>query len=199
MAKHDWETIRREYIETTNNEDRPSLQSLASKYGVSFSHIQRICAKEKWVEQSKIYARKLNDERVSQKVTSLASEQTKFDADILIVARGLQRQIIGHINTSIQQKVFLEPKDISSLTGSLLSIQRIGRTALDLDTWTNDKLVNEGLKRGFIISDLRHQSSHGSANAVSDRQDGEAEIAFSDILGDSEYISAPAPERDQQV
>ena len=41
--------------------------------------------------------------------------------------------------------------------------------------------------------------NENESNGERDQQDGEAEIAFSDILGESENISAPASERDQQV
>lgn len=185
MAKHDWEKISKEYIEAPSDEARPYLEDLAKKHNVSLNYIQQKCAKDKWVEQSKIFLRRVSQESKQEKVTSLAGEQTRFDSDILIVARALQGQIVGHLNQAKQSKALLPPKDISQLTTSLSTIQRIGRTALDLDTWTPDKVVNEALKLGFIVTDPRINTSDSRANGEGDRQDA-TESAFSDILAKTE-------------
>jgi hypothetical protein len=119
-------------------------------------------------------------------VSSLAGEQTKFDTDILTVARSLQNQIIAHLNESARkQKIFKEaiaakreitpdmgdvlmsPKDISLLSGSLSTIQRIGRTVLDLDSWTPDKIVNEALKLGYLLTDPRTLTSDTGSDGKS--------------------------------
>jgi hypothetical protein len=157
--KHDWDKISREYIEAISEDIRPSLDSLAKKYGVSFGYIQQKCAKDKWVEQSKMFLRRVSEEAQSQKITSLASEQTKFDADILIVARGLRRQITGHLTRSINTSELIEPKDIGSLTNSLATIQKIGRTSLDMDSWTPEKILNEARRLGFLLTDPRTLTS----------------------------------------
>lgn len=183
--KHDWDKISKEYIEAPSDDLRPSLVALAEKYGLSRQYLEKKCSKEKWVEQSKIFLRRVSQESKQEKVSSLAGEQTKFDADILTVARALQGQIIGHLNQAKQSKTLLPPKDISQLTTSLSTIQRIGRTALDLDTWTPDKVVNEALKLGFIVTDPRINSSDTSEDRQGDRQDA-TESAFSDILAKTE-------------
>ena len=190
--KHDWDKISREYIEAVSEDVRPSLESLAKKYGVSFGYIQQKCAKDKWVEQSKIFLRKVFEESQSQKITSLASEQTKFDADILKVARGLQSQIVLHLNEAVQTKAKLEPKDINTLTSSLSTIQRIGRTALDLDSWTPDKIINEALKLGYIITDPRDISKDGEDTPK------EQVVGFSDILRENSDTASPIATEDQQ-
>jgi hypothetical protein len=125
-TKHDWVKISKEYIEAPSDDLRPSLVALASKYNVSIKYIEQKCSKEKWVEQSKIFLRRVSQESKQEKVSSLAGEQTKFDTDILTVARALQGQIIGHLNEAKLKKELLPPKDISLLSGSLSTIQRIG-------------------------------------------------------------------------
>jgi hypothetical protein len=157
--KHDWDKISREYIEAVSEDVRPSLEYLAKKYSVSFGYIQQKCAKDKWVEQSKMFLRKVSEESQSQKITSLASEQTKFDAGIMQVARGLQNQIVLHLNEAVVTKEKLDPKDIGSLTNSLATIQKIGRTSLDMDSWSADKIVNEALKLGYLLTDPRTLTS----------------------------------------
>jgi len=185
--KHDWEKISKEYIEAPSDDARPFLEDLARKHGVSFGYIQQKCAKDKWVEQSKMFLRRVSEESQAQKVTSLAGEQTTFDSSILTVARGLQNQIVAHLNESVRRQkqlkeaissgkeitsemmtdVLIPPKDISLLSGSLATVQRIGRTALDLDSWTPDKVVNEALKLGFIVTDPRTNTSDASENGES--------------------------------
>jgi hypothetical protein len=158
-TKHDWVKISKEYIEAPSDDLRPSLVALASKYNVSIKYIEQKCSKEKWVEQSKIFLRRVSQESKQEKVSSLAGEQTKFDADILTVARALQGQIIGHLNEAKVNKTLLATKDISLLSGSLSTIQRIGRTALDLDTWSPEKILNEARRLGFLLTDPRTLTS----------------------------------------
>jgi len=166
-TKHDWVKISKEYIEAPSDDLRPSLVALASKYNVSIKYIEQKCSKEKWVEQSKIFLRRVSQESKQEKVSSLAGEQTKFDTDILTVARALQGQIIGHLNEAKIKKELLPPKDISLLSGSLSTIQRIGRTALDLDTWSPDKIVNEALKLGYLLTDPRTLTSDTGSDGKS--------------------------------
>ena len=191
-SKHDWEKISKEYIEAPSDDVRPSLQSLADKYGMSLNYIQQRSAKDKWVEQSKIFLRRVSQESKLEKVSSLAGEQTKFDADILTVARALQGQIIGHLNEAKVNKTLLATKDISLLSGSLSTIQRIGRTALDLDTWSPDKIINEALKLGYIITDPRDISKDG--------EDAPKEPIgnFADILRENPDTASPVATEDQQ-
>jgi hypothetical protein len=134
---------------------------------MSLNFIQQRSARDKWVEQSKIFLRRVSQESKQEKVSSLAGEQTKFDADILTVARALQGQIIGHLNEAKIKKELLPPKDISLLSGSLSTIQRIGRTALDLDTWSADKIVNEALKLGYLLTDPRTLTSDTGSDGKS--------------------------------
>jgi hypothetical protein len=138
---------------------RPSLPDLAKKYGIGIKYLESKCAKDKWVEQSKMFLRRVSEEAQSQKISSLASEQTKFDADILIVARGLRRQITGHLSRSINTDTLIDPKDIGSLTNSLATIQKIGRTSLDMDNWTPEKILNEARRLGFLLTDPRTLTS----------------------------------------
>jgi hypothetical protein len=220
-TKHDWVKISKEYIEAPSDDLRPSLVALASKYNVSIKYIEQKCSKEKWVEQSKIFLRRVSQESKQEKVSSLAGEQTKFDADILTVARSLQNQIIAHLNESARkQKIFKEaiaakreitpdmgdvlmsPKDISLLSGSLSTIQRIGRTALDLDSWTPDQIVNEALKLGYLLTDPRtltsDTGSDGKSLGKGRDSDSTETNPFSDILATTEDTTPPPPANDSE-
>jgi hypothetical protein len=201
-TKHDWAKISKEYIEAPSDDLRPSLVALAAKYGVSIKYIEQKCSKEKWVEQSKIFLRRVSQESKQEKVSSLAGEQTKFDTDILMVARALQGQIIGHLNEAKLKKELLPPKDISLLSGSLSTIQRIGRTALDLDSWTPDKIVNEALKLGYLLTDPRTLTSDTGSDGKSlgkgrDTDSTEAN-PFADILATREAPTTPPPANNSQ-
>lgn len=202
-TKHDWVKISKEYIEAPSDDLRPSLVALASKYNVSIKYIEQKCSKEKWVEQSKIFLRRVSQESKQEKVSSLAGEQTKFDTDILTVARALQGQIIGHLNEAKIKKELLPPKDISLLSGSLSTIQRIGRTALDLDTWSPDKIVNEALKLGYLLTDPRtlasDTGSDGKSLGKGRDTDSTETNPFSDILATAEEApTTSAPANDSQ-
>jgi hypothetical protein len=131
-----------------------------------------------------MFLRRVSEEAQSQKISSLASEQTKFDADILIVARGLRRQITGHLSRSINTDTLIDPKDIGSLTNSLATIQKIGRTSLDMDSWTPDKIVNEALKLGYIVVDPRISTSDTIADGKGDRESA-SKNPFDNFLSES--------------
>ena len=191
-VKHDWTKISREYIEVSSDDLRPSLGDLAKKYNISLNYLEQKCAKDKWVEQSKMFLRRVSEEVQTQKITSLASEQTKFDAGIMQVARGLQNQIVLHLNEAVVTKAKLDPKDIGSLTNSLATIQKIGRTSLDMDSWTPDKIVNEALRLGYIITDPRDISKDGE-DAPKEQICG-----FSDILRENPDTASPVATEDQQ-
>jgi hypothetical protein len=202
-TKHDWEKISKEYIEASSDDVRPSLQSLATKYGINYNYLQQKCAKDKWVEQSKIFLRRVSQESKQEKVSSLAGEQTKFDTDILTVARALQGQIIGHLNEAKIKKELLPPKDISLLSGSLSTIQRIGRTALDLDTWSPEKILNEARRLGFLLTDPRTLTSASDEDRarLGEGRDAFSPEAnpFSDILATAEEASTtPPPANDSE-
>ncbi len=201
-TKHDWVKISKEYIEAPSDDLRPSLVALAAKYSVSIKYIEQKCSKEKWVEQSKIFLRRVSQESKQEKVSSLAGEQTKFDADILTVARALQGQIIGHLNEAKIKKELLPPKDISLLSGSLSTIQRIGRTALDLDSWTPDKIVNEALKLGYLLTDPRtltsDTGSDGKSLGKGRDTDSSETNPFSDILVTTEDTATSPPANNSQ-
>jgi hypothetical protein len=201
--KHDWIKISKEYVEAPNDESRPYLEDLAKKYNVSLNYLQQKCAKDKWVEQSKMFLRRVSEEAQSQKITSLASEQTKFDADILIVARGLRRQITGHLSRSINTDTLIDPKDIGSLTNSLATIQKIGRTSLDMDSWTPEKILNEARRLGFLLTDPRTLASASDEDRarLGEGRDAFSPEAnpFSDILATAEEApTTPPPANDSQ-
>lgn len=201
-TKHDWVKISKEYIEAPSDDLRPSLVALALKYGVSIKYIEQKCSKEKWVEQAKIFLRRVSQESKQEKVSSLAGEQTKFDADILTVARALQGQIIGHLNEAKQSKTLLPPKDISLLSGSLSTIQRIGRTALDLDSWTPEKILNEARRLGFLLTDPRTLTSATDEDRarLGKGRDADSSEAnpFSDILAATEDTATSPTANDRE-
>lgn len=196
-TKHNWEKISKEYIEASSDDVRPSLQSLAIKYGINYNYIQQRSAKDKWVEQAKIFLRRVSQESTQQKASSLAGEQTKFDADILTVARALQGQIIGHLNEAKQSKTLLPPKDISLLSGSLSTIQRIGRTALDLDTWSPEKILNEARRLGFLLTDPRTLTSASDEDRAR-LGEGSEQSSFADILRENPDTASPSATEDSQ-
>ena len=195
-TKHDWGKISKEYIEAHSDDIRPSLPDLAKKYGIGIKYLESKCAKDKWVEQSKMFLRRVSEEAQSQKITSLASEQTKFDADILIVARGLRRQITGHLTRSINTNELIEPKDIGSLTNSLATIQKIGRTSLDMDSWTPEKILNEARRLGFLLTDPRTLTSASDEDRAR-LGEGTEQGGFSDILRENPDTASPVAAENQ--
>ena len=105
-----WHKIRAEYI------GGASQRSLAEKYGVSHSAIEKHCRMEKWTEQRKTAAVKVA-EKVIQKTADLA-------ADNATIAAGIKRKALmildklfdSYLYTSTEHQEFGPgSKDISRL------------------------------------------------------------------------------------
>ena len=140
-AKFPWDKIKREYIEAPDEASRPTLESLAAKYGCNPAYLRSRASKERWLDQANIFLTKTQQKRQERKSTHLASEQAQFDIECLQLNRALISQIVLNLKRSQEAGSVLKPVDIQVLVRSLKDAQQIGKLALG-DEVAEDKSNN---------------------------------------------------------
>ena len=140
----DWKKIKAEYIRGV------SYRKLADKYGVSFSTIQKVGAKEKWTDLRKKSSRKA-DEKIVESVASQEAERVngiQTVADMLLqkisegVANGtliVDTQSIRHITSSL--KDLRDIKGYKSELDMQEQIARIDKLRKDVEGDNSDKEI----------------------------------------------------------
>lgn len=92
MAKHDWPTIRREYVEGFDKDGRihrPSLREIAARHGVDATMVRHRARAEGWSKARHNFDSKAAQARETARVRVLAAEGAAFDRRMLRVAGGL--------------------------------------------------------------------------------------------------------------
>jgi len=117
----DWKKIKAEYIR-----GGVSLKTLADKYGVSFSTIQKRCMTEKWTDLKKKSGRIL-EEKLADSVAE--EEAKKVDLIDTIADRMLQR--IGELMEQVE--ITSSPSNMRQLSMTLKDIREIKGCKSDLD------------------------------------------------------------------
>lgn len=116
----DWRKIKAEFIRGA------SYRTLADKYGVSFSSIQKLGANEKWTDLRKKSRRKLDEKLVE----SVAKREAKKEDKIQTIADMLLDKIAEKIEDG---SYTIESKDMRAVTAALKDIRDIKGYKSDLD------------------------------------------------------------------
>lgn len=116
----DWKRIKAEYIRGV------SYRKLADKYGVSFSTIQKVGAKEKWTDLRKLSSRKA-DEKIA---LSVASQEAERVSGIQTVADMLLQKISEGVANGT---LIVDTQSIRHITSSLKDLRDIKGYKSDLD------------------------------------------------------------------
>lgn len=122
----DWSKIKREYIKGGT-----SYRNLAEKYGVSFSSLQKVAAKENWAELRK----KKEEETEIKIIESLSDKEADRAKRLLSVTDKLLDRIEGLVEEFTAAEVALDRTTLKQITGALLDIQKIqgSKDALDIE------------------------------------------------------------------
>ena len=116
----DFKKIKAEYIRGV------SYRRLADKYGVSFSTIQKVGAREKWTDLRKLSSRKA-DERIA---LSVASQEAERDNGIQTVAAMLLQKISEGVADGT---LVVDSQSIRQITASLKDLREIKGYKSELD------------------------------------------------------------------
>ena len=116
----DCKKIKAEYIRGV------SYRRLADKYGVSFSTIQKVGAKEKWTDLRKLSSRKA-DEKIA---LSVASQEAERVSGIETVADMLLQKIMEGVKDGT---LIVDTQSIRHITSSLKDLRDIKGYKSELD------------------------------------------------------------------
>lgn len=116
----DFKKIKAEYIRGV------SYRRLADKYGVSFSTIQKVGAREKWTDLRKLSSRKA-DEKIA---LSVASQEAKRVSGIDTVADMLLQKISEGVADGT---LVVDSQSIRQITASLKDLREIKGYKSELD------------------------------------------------------------------
>ena len=116
----DFKKIKAEYIRGV------SYRKLADKYGVSFSTIQKVGAKEKWTDLRKLSSRKA-DEKIA---LSVASQEAERVSGIETVADMLLQKIMEGVKDGT---LIVDTQSIRHITSSLKDLRDIKGYKSELD------------------------------------------------------------------
>jgi hypothetical protein len=140
MAHHNWEDIKKEYVEGIVVDGKltyPSQGDLSVKFGIDAATIGRRASKEKWSVQREILISKISAKRQEKTVEMLSKEGSKFDLDCFNLAQ----------DALDKAKKFLDgctaPDDFNKLATAMKNIQAIGKASLgDVGKDGSDLTIN---------------------------------------------------------
>lgn len=138
QAKHDWLSIKRDYVEGMANGEGlhwPTLEEVAEKYKVRHGYVVQRAAKEKWTDAKNIYRRKVEDARQDKRSDLLASKGAEFDATFLQIAETLGGMIKLRMNELNAKQAdgkvkASEAQELTRLTIAARNAHAMGRVAL---------------------------------------------------------------------
>lgn len=133
IAEDLFEVLRTEYVNTTI-----SIRELADKHQCSFEAIQKRSIRDGWLDQRRKLSAEVLAKVDAEIVERRVKELNEFNEQDIKIAKALRSQIALHINTALQSKDPLTPKEIKTLTSALADAQKIGRLALGVSTSNNE-------------------------------------------------------------
>lgn len=90
MAKYDWATLRREYVEGDFSGEAekpfPALNAIAQRHGVAKAYLRRRAAREQWSVERERFAAKVQQMRREAKAAALSEAGARFDQRTLHAA-----------------------------------------------------------------------------------------------------------------
>ena len=147
MAKHDWFSIKTEYVEGIVNDEGNraflSLEETAKKHGCPFGYLRQKCAKDGWIHERNIFLQKIEQARKDKKSDKLAGKSADFDLKCLKVAEVGISHVARHFQLAAEEKKPVTAGKLAALAAAHKNFQQIGRLALGDSTEKIDKPGNQ--------------------------------------------------------
>jgi len=129
-VKHDWTTIRNEYVEGIEQNGKilwPTMRGVAAGHGMDGTVLRLRAAKEKWADLRNQYKAKQLHARQTARVKIVANAGAKFDSKILGIAQMLAARLTVMMGEMDQTH---DPEPYRKVASALVNVQRAGRIAL---------------------------------------------------------------------
>jgi len=135
MARHNWEQIKKEYVEGIKKDGRlihPTQSEISAKYNIDPATICRKAKKDQWDVQKEIMVNKISIKRQEKKVEIISDEGSQFDLDCFNAAKNGMDKVQAMIGKQVL------PEDINKLSAALKNFQTVGKVSLgDKDNLSN--------------------------------------------------------------
>jgi len=141
MSKYDWTKIKAEYVEIASESQRPTLESLAKKYGCNPDYLRAKASKDNWLEESNNFLTLTSQKRRVKKSELMAEVQSEFDTECLRLAKvGLSyvAREMEELQNNPDNRRFI------SVMKSLEMSQKVGKTAIGDINWAVGYVINWG-------------------------------------------------------
>lgn len=96
MAKHDWPTIRREYVEGFDKDGRihrPTMRELGARHGIDETNVRRRAKVEGWTAARHEFTTKAAQAREAERVAEMGRLGAAFDRTMLNFAHDYMRLV----------------------------------------------------------------------------------------------------------
>lgn len=130
MAKHDWPTIRKDYVEGIEQDGKitwPTLEALAEKYDIRTGDYRTRVSREGWTSLRDKFRARQGQVRQSARVKAVANGAAKFDAKILGIAQTMADRLTTMMAGMTEAQ---DPEPYRKAAAALVNVQRAGRIAL---------------------------------------------------------------------
>lgn len=121
MAKHDWPTIRREYVEGFDKDGRihrPTMRELAARHNVDAGKLRGRAGVEGWTDARRTFAAKASQAREAERVAEMGRLGAAFDRTMLDFADDYMR-LVGRAKRNLDRVALPDE----------LAVMRIGQAA----------------------------------------------------------------------
>ena len=140
MARHNWDVIKKEYVEGIKKDGQivyPSQASLCEKYKIEPAYMSRKVKAGQWDIQREILDNKITIKRQEKKIDVISDEGSQFDLDCFNIAKSGMNKVVEMIG------LCGSPDEVNKLSASLKNFQAVGKASLgDKNTGSNDLNIN---------------------------------------------------------
>lgn len=137
--------LKKEYVTTDT-----SYRALSTKYDVSLASIRRYAKEDHWVQEKEAYISEISKTAesmistvVNTSVTTEFAEEISTRAEFEMKLYHSADLLFNKVNEILTMDVPLAPKDLKSISSTLLDLKMMRITDVNEDAKKNDKMIVE--------------------------------------------------------
>ena len=127
MAKYDWRTIEKEYVEGLTIDGKltfPSQAELCRKYNISTTQMCNRVNNGQWNIKREIFSNKVATLVQEKKAETISDEGSRFDLDCFNTAKAGTEKVISLLANTVNYD------DLNKLSTALKNFQTVGKNSL---------------------------------------------------------------------
>lgn len=125
--RHDWEAMRREYVEASSDAARPSLEKIAERHGCDAGYVRARAGREKWSQKASRFLAEIEQNRYKQVIQEHREAHQRIDIIAIEVCETLLSQIAAMLQEAGDR--CFKPYEVSHLCTALKTAYEMSRQA----------------------------------------------------------------------